>query len=345
MNNASRPVTQGRTQKAGAYSQVNGTKTEAGGSQPAMKRQRVEGGLEGTKATPQGTQPSQKRVAEPPFVTFGSVHQIPLLSALPLAVFGGAPTVHQSDAVLKLLRLALEADREVQVKLLCLLDEVVPETNMNANLAKDDLIRDNPDAPDLFAYRPLHVDKRIITSLKNGFHIPLTMFTIQSMAAVNRHPWELAWEERCDGALNEVPCIDATPYYPREDAMLPVDWREAYPYFLQALHAFLSRVEVARFRTHYEYLAGQRDFVRNFEAVLAFDISVRERYFRDKAWVAFEAGSAEYEQAYHNETMKLLREDLRRAEESQERWNDQQRGGRSRNDGYRGGGGRWNGRG
>lgn len=253
--------------------------------------------------------------------------------------------MHRSDFVLTFLKLALEADREVQVKLLCLLDEVVPETNINANLAPGELLRENPDAPDMFAYRPLHVDKRIITSLKHGFHVPLTMFTIQSMAAVNRHPWELHWEERCDGALNELACIDATPY-PREDAMLPVDWREAYPYFLQALHAFLPRVEVARFRTHYEYLAGQRDFVRNFEAVLAFDISVRERYFRDKAWVAFEVGSAEYEQAYHNETMKLFREDLRRAEESQERWNHQQRsGGHSRNGGYRGGGGRWNGRG
>ncbi|OJT02434.1 hypothetical protein TRAPUB_7001 [Trametes pubescens] len=255
-----------------------------------------------------------------------------------------ASAVHRSDAVLQLLKLALEADREVQIKLLSILDEVVPETNLNANLAEGELLRENPEAPDPFAHRSLHVDKRIIMSLKNGFHIPLTMFTIQTTAAVNRHPWELATEERCDGALHEVFCIDATKY-PREDAMLPVDWREAYPYFLQALPAFLPRAEVARFRAHYEYLAGQRDFVRDFRAVLAFDIAVRERYFQDKAWVAFEAGSAEYEQAYHNETMQLLREDLRRAEEAQEQWNRQQTGGRYRNDECWGGGSRWNRRG
>ncbi len=108
---------------------------------------------------------------------------------------------HSSNSVLKLLKRALEADRETQIKLLCILEkEVGSETEESLHTAKRARLQETPDA---FGLHPLKVDQRIILSLQRGFNIPLTLFTAEAITAVSERWTALTLEERDDGLNDE----------------------------------------------------------------------------------------------------------------------------------------------
>lgn len=209
---------------------------------------------------------------------------------------------HSSGSVLKLIRRALEADRETQIKLLCILEkEVAPsDTEDSHPPAKRARLQEKPD---LFGLHPLEVDTRIILSLQRGFNIPLTLFTADALTAVREHWTALTLEERDDGVSDEdVNCV-VTSTWPPEAAMHPDEWREAYGYFLETLPAVLPEGEVARFRRHYEFLAGQNHFDLKFAAVLRFDMGVRGRYFNNNGRETFEPGSHKYTWDFQNQCL------------------------------------------
>lgn len=234
------------------------------------------------------------------------------------------PTVqHSSDSVLKLLRRALEADRETQIKMLCILEkEVVPEAEDANPPAKRPRTQEQPD---LFGLHPLKVDQRIILSLQRGFNIPLTLFTADALTAVRERWTALALEERDDGVSDEDEDCVVTSTWPPEDTMGPNEWREAYGYFLATLPAVLPEREVARFRSHYEFLAGQNNFGLNFAAVLKFDMGVRGRYFNNSGRETFEPGSDEYTWDFRGHCLddRELRA-FRQTAQAQEQWSSRE---------------------
>ncbi|KAI0349741.1 hypothetical protein OH77DRAFT_1525452 [Trametes cingulata] len=260
--------------RAGAPHQVQGAEGVPGGDNPRPKRDRAE-------------QP-----AENP--------SVPANNSPPLLV--KLEQLHTSDIFLGFLKLALESDRETQVKVLRMLDVVVDSM---AGRSPED-----PDEPGAKRARPeegpedallhsqaLEVDRRIIATLKRGFHVPLTLFTIPAIAAVSRDRTLLKTVQLCDVNCEDVMCVDALNW-PEEESMQPGGWREAYGYFLEALSQFLPNVEVRRFWRHYEYLVGKSCFATAFDVILRFDISIRSRYFHDNAMVPFEPGSFKYNQLF-----------------------------------------------
>ncbi|KAL1949671.1 hypothetical protein VTO73DRAFT_8552 [Trametes versicolor] len=269
------------------------------------------------------------QVAGPAFGS-GSTSQRALKQEKPEDAPGAAQ--HSSDSVLKLLRRALEADRETQIKLLCILEkEVAPETEHSNPPAKRTRTQETPD---LFGLHPLKVDNRIILSLQRGFNIPLTLFTADAITAVRERWTALALEERDDGVSDDdVNCV-VTSTWPPEDAMLPHEWREAYGYFLETLPAVLPEREVARFRRHYEFLAGQNHFELQFAAVLKFDVGVRSRYFNNTGRERFEPGSEKYTWDFRQLCLDHTAERaFRQTAQEQEPWGS--RGGRGHvNDHY-----------
>lgn len=248
------------------------------------------------KGAPDRSLDAYNQVAEAAFKS-GSTRQPGLKREKPEDT-PGAAAQYGSDYVLKLLRRALEADRETQIKLLCILEkEVAQEAEDSTPPAKRARLQEKPD---LFGLHPLKVDERIILSLQRGFNIPLTLFTASAITAVHDRWTALALEERDDGVSDDdVNCV-VTSTWPPEDAMRPDEWREAYGYFLEALLAVLPEGEVARFRRHYEFLAGQNHFELKFAAVLRFDMGVRGRYFNNNGRETFEPGSDKYVWDFHD---------------------------------------------
>ncbi|OJT02433.1 hypothetical protein TRAPUB_7000 [Trametes pubescens] len=239
---------------------------------------------------------------------------------------------HSSNSVLKLLKRALEADRETQIKLLCILEkEVGSETEESLHTAKRARLQETPDA---FGLHPLKVDQRIILSLQRGFNVPLTLFTAEAITAVSERWTALTLEERDDGVNDEdVNCV-VTSTWPPEDAMLPDEWREAYGYFLETLSAFLPEREVARFRGHYEFLAGQNNFDLKFPTILRFDIGVRGRYFHKDVRRTFEPGSHKYARDFLDRCIDDNTERVRQIAQEQERWDPREGRRHSVNDRY-----------
>ncbi|CDO71596.1 hypothetical protein BN946_scf184911.g66 [Trametes cinnabarina] len=143
--------------------------------------------------------------------------------------------------------------------------------------------------------RRKHLDRRLITLLKLGFHLPLTLCTNEAIELVRAQPTLLVDKRYTDSDGNKVTIVDVHAGWPDECEISSEDWKDAWANLLEVLpEVFLLPEAVERFRAHYEFLIRQTNFKVRFPAIRRFDIDIRHNYFWGKECWPFHPGSPEY---------------------------------------------------
>ncbi|CDO77643.1 hypothetical protein BN946_scf184946.g37 [Trametes cinnabarina] len=138
------------------------------------------------------------------------------------------------------------------------------------------------------------LDRRLITLLKLGFHLPLTLCTNEAIEVVRAQPTRLADKRYTDADGNKVLIVDVNAGWPEEREISSEDWKDAWANLLQVLPEILVPDGVKRFREHFEFLSRQQNFKVRFPAIRQFDIDVRHNYFWGRECLPFSPGSPEY---------------------------------------------------
>ncbi|CDO77105.1 hypothetical protein BN946_scf184501.g10 [Trametes cinnabarina] len=158
-----------------------------------------------------------------------------------------------------------------------------------------DKLEEGPERPEgSSAPRRHRIDRRLVTLLKLGFHLPLTLCTDEAIEAIRAQPSMLSDKRYTDAEGNKVTIVDVTAGWPDERSISSEDWKDAWTNLLQILPEVLKPDAVNRLRAHFDYLRSQTNFKVRFPAILRFDIDIRQNYFWGKECEPFRVGSQDY---------------------------------------------------
>lgn len=221
-------------------------------------------------------------------------------------VNGGAQGGTEEEK-LKAFRLALSLEgtaREQALETLRFLYGTPGQQEKSKSSSKEDsepdLLQEGPDVPDDPASSTRLIDCRLITLVKLGFYLPLTLCTNAAMEAVEAVPSLLVCKTQNDAKSNKITVVDPDVGWPRERELTSEDWKDAWANFLRALPEILSPTGVARMRAHFDFLHGQENFSVRFRAIVRFDVKIRHRYFWGKKCKPFHVGSSAYMDEFRN---------------------------------------------
>ncbi|OJT04921.1 hypothetical protein TRAPUB_4263 [Trametes pubescens] len=156
------------------------------------------------------------------------------------------------------------------------------------------LLKEGPELPPDQRGRRSRIDRRLITLLKLGFHLPLTLCTNEALEIVRAAPARLQCKTQSDIDGNKVIVVDPTAGWREELSLTPEEWRDAWTNLLQILPEVVPPEAVARFQKHHTYLVQQHSFHTLFPAILRFDIGIRHDYFWGAECTPFHPGDNEY---------------------------------------------------
>lgn len=156
------------------------------------------------------------------------------------------------------------------------------------------LLQEGPEPVDDAATPDWQLDCRLITLVKLGFHLPLTLCTNTAIELVQETPTLLVCKSQTDADSNKVTVVDPTNGWPRENTISSEEWKDAWANFLRVLPSILPASGVARFQAHFDFLQGQKNFLGRFAGILKFDMKIRYHYFWAGSCIPFSVDSLSY---------------------------------------------------
>lgn len=149
------------------------------------------------------------------------------------------------------------------------------------------------EGPDLFDRRQVYADPKLHAMLELGFHLLLTLCTMDALEAIARRPKQLVMATHHDRDPQKQ-SVDDVRLWPPEEEMTSEEWRDAWPNLLEILNEVCEPTVYERFRQHHEFLNRQANFKTRFPRILRFDIAVRRAYFVNAKCQPFVVGSLRY---------------------------------------------------
>ena len=125
---------------------------------------------------------------------------------------------------------------------------------------------------------------KLIDNLANaGFHVPLSLFTFDSLSKLQSQTHFLKTIKVHHDGQN-VYILD-TSQFPPEGDMQPLDWYSAWERYLEWIGRRQGPIAKRMWAAHFRFLARKSEFVDNFPAILRFDIDIRFEYSSDPSSV------------------------------------------------------------
>ncbi|KAH9852265.1 hypothetical protein C2E23DRAFT_683762, partial [Lenzites betulinus] len=174
-----------------------------------------------------------------------------------------------------------------------------------------DLLVEGAEVSDDSAIISRQLDCRLITLVKLGFHLPLTLCTNAAIEAVQECPSLLVCKSQNDSKGTKVTVVDPSIGWPKENLLTSEEWKDAWVNFLKVLPSILAPSGVDRFRNHFEFLQGQENFSGRLGGILRFDMKIRHRYFWAKACTPFHIKSTKYLNEFNQIRTDVAAEEIR----------------------------------
>ncbi|KAI6019117.1 hypothetical protein EDC04DRAFT_2533499, partial [Pisolithus marmoratus] len=105
-----------------------------------------------------------------------------------------------------------------------------------------------------------------------GFHVPLTLFSRESLYKLQNQPLAVKTIKVHQKGQN-VYILDSSQF-PPESEMCPLDWYSAWEHYLEWIGACQGHIQKCMWSSHFCFLACKDKFVDYFPAILLFDIEI-----------------------------------------------------------------------
>ncbi|KAI0667643.1 hypothetical protein C8Q78DRAFT_1156157 [Trametes maxima] len=165
-----------------------------------------------------------------------------------------------------------------------------------ASAGKDNgVLKEGPELKEGEAGRGIHtVGCRLVTLLRLGFHLPLTLCTDAAIEVVQMKPSLLVCKNQIDANGAKVAVVEPYAGWSDEISLSSEEWKDAWNNFLHVLPNTIEAAGVSRFQKHFDYLRNQECFATWFSAILRFDIKIHHMYFWAKSCTPFTPDSSAY---------------------------------------------------
>ncbi|KAI5981109.1 hypothetical protein EDD15DRAFT_2146743, partial [Pisolithus albus] len=106
-----------------------------------------------------------------------------------------------------------------------------------------------------------------------GFHVPLTLFSRESLLKLKNQPLAIKTVKVHQNGQN-VYILDSSRF-PPESEMRPLNWYSAWERYLEWIGARQGHIQKRMWSSHFPFLARKDRFAEYFPAILLFDIEIR----------------------------------------------------------------------
>ena len=127
------------------------------------------------------------------------------------------------------------------------------------------------------------ISKHIDNLANAGFHVPLSLFTFDSLSKLQSQP-HLSKTVKVHHDGQNVYILDLSQF-PSENDMQPLDWYSAWERYLEWIGCRQGPTAKRMWAAHFRFLARKGEFVDNFPSILRFDIDIRFEYSTDPSSV------------------------------------------------------------
>ena len=121
--------------------------------------------------------------------------------------------------------------------------------------------------------KSLPVSNLIDDLADSGFHVPLSLFTYDSLYKLQNQPLSVKTVKVHHRGQN-VHILDIS-HFPVESDLSPLDWYLAWERLLDWIGCREGHIHKRMWSCHFHFLARKHKFAENFSAILAFDIEIR----------------------------------------------------------------------
>ncbi|KAI5994541.1 hypothetical protein EDC04DRAFT_2535905, partial [Pisolithus marmoratus] len=120
---------------------------------------------------------------------------------------------------------------------------------------------------------PVPVSNLVNNLADAGFHVPLTLFSRDSLYKLQNQPLVVKMVKVHQNGQN-VYILDSSQF-PAEMDMRPLDWYSAWERYLEWISARQGLIQKRMWSCHFHFLARKDKFTDHFSAILLFDIEIR----------------------------------------------------------------------
>jgi len=113
----------------------------------------------------------------------------------------------------------------------------------------------------------------------NLCHVPLTLLTSEATRRLFTEDSAIKKKQIIHRVTKAKAWIIDISEFPKESEMSIGDWHSAWRRLLSLMTKIADKTISRRWSDHYDYLASQEDFAKDFPAILNFDIEQRTSYF------------------------------------------------------------------